>query len=161
QVIVLSHGLWERRFGADPKVIDRTVTINGRPFTIIGVTPREFAGTSRATAPDLYLPITVYGQITGPLPGGEHPLRTRFFTWLYIMGRLKDGVTHAQAQAAMGTLAQQVYAVTPANTSTNLAVLPGAQGFTQDLRDARLPLKFLLGAAGLVLLIACANLANL
>src|SRR5262245_35547011 len=89
-VVVLSHGLWQRRFAADPQVIGRGVTINGRPFTIIGVTPREFAGTSRATTPDLYLPITMYGQLTGPLPGGEHPLRTRFFTWHYVLGRLKE-----------------------------------------------------------------------
>ena len=160
-VIVLSHGLWQRRFGADPQVIGRNVTVNGRPFTIVGVTPREFTGTSRATTPDLYLPITMYGQLTADRPGGEHPLSTRYFTWLYIMGRLKDGVTREQAQTAMGTLAEQIHTTTPANTSTNLAVLPGVEGFTHDLRDARLPLKLLLGTAGLVLLIACANLANL
>ena len=159
--LVLSHGVWQRRFGADPQVIGRSVTVNDRPFTIIGVAPREFTGTSRATVPDLYLPITMYGQLTGLLPGGEHPLRTRFFTWLYIMGRLKDDVTHDQAQAAMELLARQVHESTPANTATNLMVLPGAQGFTHDLRDARLPLNLLLGTAGLVLLIACANLANL
>src|SRR5205814_7513400 len=100
-------------------------------------------------------------RLTGPLQGGEHPLETRFFTWLYIFGRLKDGVSHAEAQTAMGLLARQIYAATPANTATNLVVLPGAQGFTHDLRDTRLPLNLLLGTATLVLLIACANLANL
>src|SRR6516164_9316222 len=73
-VVVLSHGLWQRRFGADPQVIGRNVTINARPFTVIGVAPREFSGTSRATIPDLYIPITMYRQLTGPLQGGEHPL---------------------------------------------------------------------------------------
>jgi predicted permease len=160
-VVVLSHGLWQRRFGADPQVIGKTVTINARPFTIIGVAPREFTGTSRATLPDLYLPITTYGQLTSPLPGGENPLRTRFFTWLYLIGQLKDGTTLAQAQIGMNKLAAEVYAATPANTSTNLVVLTGVGGFTHDLRDARLPLKLLLGVSGLVLLIACANLANL
>jgi predicted permease len=160
-VVVLSHGLWQRRFGADPQVIGRNVTINARPFTVIGVAPREFSGTSRATIPDLYIPITMYRQLTGPLQGGEHPLRTRFFTWLYMMGRLKDGATQEQAQAAMNKLAAEVYAATPANTSTNLVVLPGVQGFTHDLSDARLPLNLLLCISGLVLLIACANLANL
>jgi predicted permease len=160
-VVVLSHGLWQRRFGADPQVIGKTVTVNARPFTIIGVAPREFSGTSRATAPDLYLPITVYGQLTGPLQGGEHPLRTRFFTWLFMFGRLKPGITLEQAQVAMSQLASEVYAVEPANTSTNLVILSGAKGFTQDLREARLPLNLLLAVSGLVLLIACANLANL
>jgi len=77
------------------------------------------------------------------------------------MGHLKDGVMREEAQTAMTSLAQQIYLATPANTSTNLIVLPGSQGFTHDLRDARLPLNLLLGIAGLVLLIACANLANL
>lgn len=160
-VVVLSHGLWQRQFGADPQVIGRHVTVNASPFTIIGVAPREFAGTSRASAPDLYLAITMYGSLTGPLQGGEHPLRTRFFTWLSMMGRLRDGVTLDQAQVAMTTLAQQVRAATPANTSTNLVVLPGAQGFSHELNDARLPMNLLLVTAALVLLIACANLANL
>lgn len=160
-VLVLSHGLWVRRFGADPQAIGRTVTISGRPFTIIGVTPREFFGTSRASRPDIYLPITAYGQLVAPLPNGDHPLQSRFFTWLYMIGRLKDGVTRAQAQASLETLSRQIHAVTPANTSTNLMVLPGLQGFNHDLNDARLPLQLLLATSILVLLIACANLANL
>src|SRR5262249_17535552 len=120
-----------------------------------------FTGTSRATLPDLYLPITMYGQLTGPLQGGEHPLRTRFFTWLYMIGRMRDGVTLEQASGQMNKLASEIYSATPANTSTNLAVVPGAKGFTHDLRDTRLPLNLLLAISGLVLLIACANLANL
>ncbi len=160
-VVVLSHGLWQRSFGADPQIIGRSVNVNGRSFTVIGVAPREFAGTTRVSVPDLYLPIAAYGQLTSDRPGGEHPLSTRFFTWHTVMGRLKDGVSHEQAQAAMNLLAGQVHAATPANTSTNLAVVSGAQGFTGELRATRLPLNLLLGTAGLVLLIACANLANL
>jgi len=160
-VVVLSHGVWQRRFGADPRVIGRTVTVNGKPFAVIGVAPREFAGTTRSVVPDLYVPITMYGQLVATRPGAEHPLATRFMTWHQIIGRLKDGVTHAQAQAAMQTLAQQIHAATPANTATNIAVLPGIQGFTSDLREARLTLYLLLATAGFVLLIACANLANL
>jgi predicted permease len=160
-VVVLSHGVWQRRFGADPQVIGRSVTVNGKPFTVIGVAPREFAGTTRSVVPDLYAPITMYGQLVAHRPGNEHPLATRFMTWHQILGRLKDGVTHAQAQAATRTLAQQIHAATPANTDTNIAVLPGIQGFTNDLREARLPLYLLLATAGFVLLIACANLANL
>lgn len=161
QVVVLSHGLWVRRFGSDPQVLGRSVTVNGHPFVIIGVAPREFTGTSRATTPDLYLPITTYGQLTKPVPSGENPLRTRFFTWLYMMGRLKEGVTRESAEAQINALARRIYAVTPANTATNLVVLPGALGLTEDLNESRLPLHLLFGAAGMILLIACANMANL
>ena len=160
-VVVLSHGLWLRRFGADPQILGRVVTVNGRPFTIIGVAPREFTGTTRGRVPDLYVPFTMYGQLARDRPGGEHPLQTRYLTWHQILGRLKDGVTHAQAQAAMQTLAQQIHAVTPVNTVTSVVVLPGAQGFAEGVREARLPLYLLLATAGLVLLIVCANLANL
>jgi predicted permease len=160
-VVVISHGLWQRRFGADPQVLNRSVTVNGRPFTIVGVAPREFAGTTRGFVPDLYVPITMLGQLSADRPGNEHPLNTRYFTWHWIMGRLKDGVAPEQARAAMGLLAQQASAANLPNTSTNLVVLPGAQGFSNNLREARLPLNLLLGTAGLVLLIACANLANL
>ncbi len=160
-VVVLSHGLWQRSFGADPAVIGRPVSINGKPFTVIGVTPRDFAGTTRTSVPDLYVPIASYGQLTALRPGGVHPLQQRYFTWAMIMGRLKDGISQEQAQTAMNLLALKVHAETPANTSTNLAVLPGALGFTDELRPARLPLNLLLGTAALVLLIACANLANL
>ncbi|HKS36735.1 MAG TPA: ABC transporter permease, partial [Verrucomicrobiae bacterium] len=160
-VVVLSHGVWQRRFGADPQVVGRSVTVNGRPFTVIGVAPREFTGTTRSIVPDLYVPITMYGQLVAHRSGNEHPLSTRFLTWHQVLGRLKDGVTHAQAQAAMRTLAQQIHAATPANTDTNIAVLPGVHGFNHDLREARLPLYLLLATAGFVLLIACANLANL
>jgi len=160
-VVVLSHGLWTRHFGADPRVIGRQVTLNSRVFTVIGVTPREFAGTTRGQTPDLYLPITMFGQLSSVRPGGEHPLRTRLLIWNQILGRLNDNISHAQAQAGMRKLAQEIYAVTPTNTDTNLVVLSGAQGFAEGTREARLPLALLLATAGLVLLIACANLANL
>ncbi len=160
-VAVLSHGLWQRQFGADPQVIGRNVTVNGKPFTIIGVAPREFTGTTRGQIPDIYVPITMYGQLTSERPGGEHPLNTRYFMWHQIMGRLKENTSQAQAQTTMRALATSVHAVTPANTDTNILLMPAAQGFTQGVRDARLPIHLLMATAGLVLLIACANLANL
>jgi predicted permease len=160
-VVVLGHGLWQRAFGADPGVVGRKVTVNGHPFTVIGVAPRHFAGTTRGAVPDLYVPITAFGLLNTERPGGEHPLATRFFTWHRIIGRLRDGVTHEQARAAMNLTSSQIRAVTPANTPLELVVLPGAKGFTQGLRDARLPLNLLLATSALVLLIACANLANL
>ncbi|HTH50063.1 MAG TPA: ABC transporter permease [Candidatus Limnocylindria bacterium] len=160
-VTVISHGLWQRSFGADPQVIGRSVTVNGHSFTVIGVAPREFTGTTRSTVPDLYVPITMFGQLNADRPGGEHPLSTRYFTWHNVMGRLKDGVSLEQAQVAMQLLTDQYNQHRPPNTPDKIALLSGAQGFTQGLRDSRLPMNLLLGTAALVLLIACANLANL
>ncbi len=160
-VVVLSHGLWRRQFGGDPRVIGRQVTVNSRLFTVIGVAPRDFAGTTRGRAPDLYVPITMYGGLVSERPGGEHPLRTRYHTWLQILGRLQDHISPPQARTAMRKLAREIYAITPVNTDTNLVVLSGTQGFAQGAREARTPLLLLLATAGLVLLIACANLANL
>ncbi|MCC6233597.1 MAG: ABC transporter permease, partial [Verrucomicrobiales bacterium] len=160
-VLVLSHGLWQRSFGADPRVIGRVVSVNGHSFTIIGIAPREFTGTTRGSSPDLYLPITMYGRLDTGRPGGEHPLRTRYFTWHYIFGRLKDGVSLEQAQVSMQLTTDRLNESRPPNTPERIALLPGVQGFTHDLRDVQLPMKLLLATAALVLLIACANLANL
>jgi predicted permease len=160
-VVVLSHGLWQRGFGADPQVIGRKVTVNSRSFTVIGVAPREFAGTTRGLVPDLYVPITMFGQLTAERPGGENPLSSRYYARPWVLGRLKDGVSRTAAEAALGRLARQANAAGIPNSSTNLVLLPGAQGFSQNLQEARLPLNLLLGTSGLVLLIACVNLANL
>ncbi len=166
-VAVISHSLWQTRFGADPAVIGRKVTLNGQPFEIIGVAPREFTGVVRGTMPDLYVPITTFGQLNPDRPGGEHPLRTRYFTWHRAMGRLKDGISLKQADEQLDELAGAIVAENPANASTNVTLIPAAEGFThnadsaQDVSKARTPLNLLLAIAGLVLLIACANLANL
>jgi hypothetical protein len=160
-VLVLSHGLWQRGFGADPQVIGRSVTVNGRSFTVVGVAPREFTGTTRGQAPDLYLPITMCGLLTADRPAGGHPLSSRHYSWHTVMGRLKEGVTSIQAQAVLELLARRADADGLPNVSTNLLVLPGARGFGQAVRETRPPLSLLLGTAALVLVIACANLANL
>lgn len=160
-VAVISHRMWRDQFASDPGAIGRSIRVNGRPYTVIGVAPREFAGTYRGQVADLYLPITQYGQLTDEKPGGEHPLATRYFTWLQMMGRLKPDVTLAQAQTAMQALTLQVHASTPQNTPEKLAVVPGLQGFDRQVRRAERPLMLLRWIAALVLLVACANLANL
>lgn len=163
-VAVISHGLWQRRFGADPGVVGRAVSISGRPFTIIGVAPREFAGTQRGSVPDLYVPMTLFGEVTPRTPDGEDPLVSRLITFHEIMGRLRAGASHEAAEAELRTLAVAIrndLSDPDAQIETNLLVLPGAQGSTGELRAARLPLNLLQVTAGLVLLIACANLANL
>ena len=160
-VVVLGHGLWLAQFDGDPRVIGQTIKLDGHVFTIVGVAPREFAGTNRGQVPDLYVPITQYGQLTSSRPGGEHPLNSRYYTWHNIIGRLKKGFTRDEAQSAMQALTTQIHAVTPDNTPEKLAVLPGAQGIIEEAGSARRPLHLLLAISELVLLIACANLANL
>jgi predicted permease len=159
-VVILSHQLWASQFGADPLVLGRKITVNDHPYAVIGVAPREFAGTNRGQVPDLYVPITMFGQLTTERPGGEHPLKSRYFTWHQIFGRLKDGVTREQAQLAMDALNADIRRVTPPNTPEKLAALSGAQGDTQSVAEARRPLQLLFAIAGLVLLITCANLSN-
>ena len=158
---VLSHQFWTTGFGGDPGVIGHVVSINGNPYTILGVTPREFAGTELGRPPELYLPITMSGQLNGPSSAANNPLLNRQSVAYQILGRLEPGVQHRRAQAVLQMLAKGIEAETPQNTPTNLVVLPGAQGFTNDTRSARLPLELLLAIASLILLLICANLANL
>jgi len=160
-VAVISYGLWLAQFGGDPQVIGKKLLVDSHPFTVIGVAPREFTGTSRGQTPDLYVPFTMYGQLTDQRPGGEHPLNSRYFTWLHIIGRLKEGVSHEQASAAMTSLTQRIHGIMPNNTPENLSVIKGAQGDIGTVSEARKPLHLLLAISVLVLLVACANLANL
>lgn len=165
-VVVLGHGLWLRRFGADPQVLGQTVALNGRPFTVIGVAPREFKGTTRGQSPDLYVPLTAYGRLTPDRPGGTNPLGDRNYVWLSIAGRLREGVTMTQLQAAVQVLSENLRrahgrAATAAAPAPQMPVLSGAQGFAGSAPELRRPLQLLSAIGGLVLLIACANLANL
>ena len=95
-VAVLSHAYWQRRFGADPAVLGRTITLGGMPFTIVGVTPAEFFGAEVGTSPSLYLPVMMQPAVL-PMNGSllENPKVTS--TWLRLLGRLKPGVPLEQA----------------------------------------------------------------
>jgi predicted permease len=160
-VTVISHGLWQRRFGADPAVVGKTITLNGHPFTVVGIAPREFRGTIAGAAPELYVPMMMQPWVMSGRDPSFNPLQQRTFVWLELLGRLKPGVTHQQAQAAMKVLAGQIAKVEPMNTGTNLLILEGRRGHDQQAQQARLPLLLLMATVGLVLLIACANVANL
>src|SRR5215475_9544800 len=151
-VAVLSYGLWQRRFGADPAVVGRDISLNGQGHTVVGVAPPEFTGTIRGAAPDIYTPIK--------------PENNRHKYWLLLMGRLKPGVSREQAQAAMNVLGPQIARLYP-RPDGNPRVEPpfliedGSQGHTYLLLKLSFPLKMLMGIVALVLLIACANVANL
>jgi len=145
RVAVLSHSLWQKRFGSDPNVLGRTVQLNGRPFTIIGVMPAGFSYPDRV---ELWRPLPIDPAKLDP---GPH--------YLNVVGRLKPGVTLAQAQADMSVIA--------ARLSQQYKEKNAGHGVKPDrlskvvVGDIGLALYVLLGAVGFVLLIACANLANL
>ncbi len=158
---VLSHRLWMSQFGGDPQVLGRAIDVNGTPVMVIGVAPREFTGSTRGEEPDLYLPITILGRLDGSGERAGEPLRDRDYTWINVLGRLQDGVSLAQAEIAMRTLGQQIALVNPKNTPENLMVLPGSQGFNESTHGVREPLRLLSLVAGFILLLVCANLANM
>jgi macrolide transport system ATP-binding/permease protein len=155
--VVLGHGLWVRRFGADPNVIGRVIYLNSHPFTIIGVAPRNFYGTIVGIDAGYFVPMMMQPQI---LPGEN--IEERYPTFVHIMGKLKTGVTIAQAQAEMSTLAQDLqkeYAQEEKNIGVSVAPIGKAHYGVQDF--LRSVLRFLMLVAALVLLIACVNVANL
>src|SRR5262249_12082924 len=99
-VIVISHGLWRRHFGADPAVIGKTLSLNAYRYTVVGVTPSEFTGTTRGTVNDVYVPIMMQAQV-GPRRDGM--LDNPYAGWLQLIGRLKPNVSRQQAQDALAT----------------------------------------------------------
>jgi macrolide transport system ATP-binding/permease protein len=155
-VVVLSHRFWQRRFGADAGLIGKTITLNRQPFTVIGVAARDFNG-AELFAPDLWAPITMQAQL---MPGRDF-LPKQNLSWLEVVGRLKPGVSPAQAQAEMTLFAGQLDLAYPGR-KTQVIVTPA--NFLSDPGHRKIFLGFaalLLAAVGLVLLIACANVANL
>jgi macrolide transport system ATP-binding/permease protein len=157
-VAVVSYGLWRRRFGADPKLVGRAITLNTQSFTVIGVAPAEFRGVRRGVSPDVYVPIQMIMQAWPSRRPDD--LNNRGFSWLNLMGRLRPGVTREHAQAAMSALSSRIMQVHP-NTWPSIALEDGSQGETGEIRDLRTPLKLLMATVALVLLIACVNVASL
>ncbi|HVG17675.1 MAG TPA: ABC transporter permease, partial [Blastocatellia bacterium] len=144
-VVILSHGLWQRRFGSDPEVVGRTITLNNRPRTVIGIMPPGFKFPEVA---DVWLPLAL-----------DTRRYTRTDHGLSAIARLKPGVTPAQAQAEMSAIAARIEEQNPVtNQGLGVNVFNLRDGLTGDYRQA---LMILLGVVGFVLLIACANVANL
>jgi hypothetical protein len=168
-VVVLSHAYWQSRFGSDPNVIDQTIVVNGQTMTIVGVAPRGFTGTTLGVKPDVFAPITMRG-FSQPFKNFEN----RRNYWAYLFARLKPGVSIAQAANAMSgpyrnilndveaPLQQGMSAPTLARFKAKpLLVEPGSRGQSSVSQEARAPMTMLLGVTAFVLLIACANIANL
>jgi predicted permease len=164
-VAVISYGFWRRRFAREPTAVGRTIIVNGTPFIIIGVTPPEFFGTSVGEYPDVWVPITMLPQA---MPGtlSSHPR----IGWR-IMARLKPGVTEPQAQAALSVIFQQMLTEEAGSRWTRqlqrnileqrVELRSGSQGLSSLRQQFSKPLLVLMTIVVLVLLIACANVANL
>ena len=147
--VILSHAFWQRRFGSDPGALDRGLRINGQPFAVIGVMPRGFRILSWGEQTDMWYPL----NLTVP----EAAMRK--IPWLTCVGRLKAGTTIAQAQAEMSAIAHQLELAYPdSNKGRGVFIEPLHQAITAGLGQVLYPL---FGAVGFVLLIACANVANL
>lgn len=144
-VVLISHSLWQRRFHSDPSAVGQTLTVNGIPRTIVGVVPRALSDMVTA---DLWLPTTI------------NPNHSERRSHNYgIVARMKPGVTLEQARVEMVTIAQRLEQQYPAtNTGWGVRLFPMAEMYSGRIRPV---LLVLLGAVGLLLLIACANLANL
>jgi len=161
-VVVLSHGWWERRFGGDRTLIGKTIALNQQPFTVIGVLPKSFTGTFAVGTPDVWIPSAEHDQVFTGLQKDFFLERRPLI--MFAFGRLKPGVTMAQAEAELKTIGAQLAKEYPDdNGGRNVRLLPLAQT-TVDPNNRSLFVQagaLLMGVVGLVLLIACANLANL
>src|SRR5215216_4401109 len=168
-VLVISYAYWQRRFGRDPAAVGKTIYINDSPFTIIGVTPPEFSGTLQVgSSPELSAPMCAQAVITqlGPL------LNKPDYWWVQIIGRLKPGATEQQAQSGLDVVFQQIVdesrkSLEDGKPSENekavarLELTSGSRGLSEGRQEFSAPLFILMAVVGLVLAIACANIANL
>jgi predicted permease len=170
RVMVISHSYWQRRFGGRPDALGATVTVRNAVFTIVGIAPRGFIGETAGEQPDVWLPLRAQRSV---LPDRDrlHDTAPEKTMWLHVFGRLKRGVTLAQAEAEANTIfrsgLQSFYGGhVPAERMTTyldqrLVLSPGARGASATRIEFSQSLTALLAAVALLLLIACANLANL
>jgi putative ABC transport system permease protein len=169
-VVVLSHGYWRDRLGADTGLLNQTLVVNGQPMTIVGVAPRGFKGTTLGTEPDVFVPITMRGVMT---PGFDAFDNRRNY-WAYVFGRLAPEVSLEQAGAEINTIYKGIIEEVEASLQSGMSeqtmerflgkevlLEDGLRGQSGMQAEVRAPLILLLSITGVVLLIACANIANL
>jgi predicted permease len=170
QLVVLSDRYWQSNFDANPNVLNETLIVNGQALTIIGVAPRGFEGTSLGTRPHVFVPITMRGQ----MQPGFKAFENRRSYWAYVFARLRPGVSLEQATAGINQPYRNIINDVEAPLQTGMSeqtmtrfraktitLEEGARGQSSIDREARTPLILLLSVTGVVLLIACANIANL
>jgi predicted permease len=158
QVIVLGYNLWRRRFAGDPAIIGKTITLSGRPFTVVGVAPPAFRGVDLLLAPEFWIPLGNVEQLAVNIPDRT----SRVFHWLGVIGRVKPGVSRAQVTAELDTLAANLAKAYPATDKDNSIVFDDAGSLPKN--DKATVLLFLGALSVVVLLVLCiagANVANL
>jgi len=174
-VVVLTRGYWERRFGANPAIVNQKVTINAHPMIVIGVAARGFHGVLAGDTPDVLVPIAMAHPIAmkREITPGMDILNDRFVRWLSVFARLKPGVSRQQAEAELRVLYRAASEDDLAQKkdlpargrerylSQKISLRPAAQGINALRADWETPLIALMAMVGLVLLICCANIANL
>jgi putative ABC transport system permease protein len=167
-VAVLSHDYWRQRFATDPGVVGRTITISGHLFTIVGVAPREFFGVEVGQSPELFLPVMMQPSVM-PMAGDLIALESDVTsTWMRVLARAADGASLPRPMAQLDALAgvpetewRLRNKFTGQYEEARLWLGPAATGFSDLRRQFSEPLFLLLGIAGMVLLVACANVGNL
>lgn len=162
-VAVISEDFWKRRFGQSPQTVGRTIYVNGAAITIVGVNPPNFHGTHMGSSPDLFFPISLQPR-TVLHPGVRSLLESKDEFWVQVMGRLKPDLAEDQADAALAVAFSQALNDTLAAKKgegiPRLKLLPGERGYDTLSNTFSKPISVLMSMAGLVLLLACVNLAN-
>jgi len=169
-VVVLSYGYWQRRFGSDPRIVNDTILVNSHPFTVVGVASPGFKSFVVGAAPDVFAPMMMKPQITP----GWNDLDERRSRWLNAIGRLKPGMTIAQAEAGLAPLwrslrEEELKSIPNATpkfregfvAKSKLTLRKAPTGFSPVRDQIGTPLIIVMAMVGLVVLIACANVASL
>jgi predicted permease len=166
-VVVLGYSYWKRKFALSPTIIGKDIRLHGYRFTVVGVAPPGFEGDVVGEQMALYVPLSMQPEIVR----GRHWRNAGNTSWLSLIGRVKSGITPAQAEANLNLIFQQAVkgdygaalSADDRNAIRNLhiAVSPGGGGLSDLRASYRVPLLLLMGIVGLVLLIACVNVANL
>jgi putative ABC transport system permease protein len=169
-VAVLSFAYWQRRFGAESNIVGQTISVNGRPFNVIGVAQKGFHSAVMGDTPGIFVPMMLKSEV---MPG-VNDLEDRRSRWLNIIGRLKPGLTRAQAEAGINPLwyairADELKLIGNASerfrdqflAKSHLFVLDGAKGMSPLRSDIGTPLLIVMAMVGLVTLMACANVGSL
>jgi predicted permease len=169
-IAVLSYSYWENNLGLDRSILNQTIIVNGHPLTVVGVAPRGFNGTTLGAQPDVFVPITMRTQMNPWFDAFDN----RRSYWAYLFARLRPGMTVEAATGAINTIYAPIIEEVEAPLQTamtdqtmerfrakRVVVDPGPQGQSSMHGEARTPLRLLLGITAVVLLIACANIANL
>ena len=157
-VAVIGYGFWQKRLASDPNAIGRELLINGKKFTVVGVAPKDFRGTEVAYAPEVFVPMMMAKEIE---PGSSW-LDSRDDNNIFVVGRLKPGVTKPQAESAFQSITLQLAKEYPHENEGLGARLATPGLFIPEIRNSVIGFSsVLMGVVGLVLLLACVNLANL